>query len=227
MLKARLLLAALIPFACLTAHAQDTVIVQKRPTVVTENSSEHNRMGKKFVVEAQLVGGSTLIGSGQGIIAGYHLDRNTILQFEFTKGSSNTGDKEDDGYNQREGSTVAFYAKKFLANSFYVKGGAEYTKVKYDNDYLFGVSSLSNSKDAYGFEASLTSAALSIGNQWQWDNFTLGCDWIGMTVPVAHEVSSEYADDFYLAKQYNKEDQETLLEKASVQALRFYVGYTF
>ncbi|MNT16573.1 hypothetical protein D3C72_1516840 [compost metagenome] len=146
------------------------------------------------------------------------------MQVELSKGSSKTGDKETDGINEREGTTVGAYVKKFVSNSFYAKGGAEYTKVKYDNDYLWN---FSGNSDAYGFEANVLSAGLVIGNQWQWENFTLGCDWIGLTLPVSHEVTSEYSDSYALAKKYNKEDQETLLENASATVLRFYVGASF
>lgn len=225
MISARLLLIALLPFAALTTHAQSNVISQSESSIRPDYSSEHNRAGKKFVAALQLVGGSTLTGSGQGVIAGYQADRNTVLQVEFSKGSSKTGDKETDGINEREGTTVGAYAKRFMSNSFYAKGGVEYTKVKYDNDYLWNFASTTT--DAYGFEANVISAALVIGNQWQWENFTLGCDWIGLSLPMSHEVTSEYSDSYALAKKYNKEDQETLLENASATVLRFYVGATF
>ena len=121
--------------------------------------------------------------------------------------------------------SVGIHAKKFMSNSFYINGGIDYTTMKYDNDYIFTTSSI---KDAYGFEANMISASFVIGNQWQWDTFTLGCDWVGMTLPISHNVTSEYADTSYsTAKRYNKEDQDTLLVNGSPQLLRFYVGATF
>lgn len=222
----RLLLIALIPFVFLTAQAQENVIVQKQPTVVMENSSEHNRMDKRFVVEAQLFGGSTLTGATTGAIIGYHLDRNTVIQAELTKGDGTNGnDSESLGFSEREGATVGLHAKRFLSNSFYVKGGLDYTKMKYNANYIW---TSAPNKEAYGFEANLISAALVIGNQWQWDNFTLGCDWIGLTLPISHEITSEFNDKNLASHaQYNKDDQDTLLKNGTGQALRFYVGATF
>jgi hypothetical protein len=224
MFKARLLLAAMIPFAYLTAQAQETVLVQKRQAVVTEDSSEHNRMGKKFVVEGQILGIGIGGATTQGVVVGYHLDRNTVGQLEVSSGVRKNSDSLFDNIETKV-TTIGVHAKKFLANSFYVKGGVDYSTVKYDNDYIWTTSA---NKDAYGFEASMISAALVIGNQWQWENFTLGCDWIGLTMPISQTISSEYADESSdLAAKYNKEDQQTLLKDTTAQALRFYVGYTF
>ncbi|MFS4458159.1 hypothetical protein [Bdellovibrio sp. HCB2-146] len=217
-----LFVAAVLPLIALSAHAQETVIVQKRSAVVEESSSEHNRMGKKYVVAAQLFGVGVAQGSGQGVVAGYHLDRNTVVQLEVLSGVRKDGIFEN--YELKTNS-VGIHAKKFVSNSFYVNGGLDYSTIKYDNDYIFTTSS---NKDAYGFEATMLSAGFVIGNQWQWESFTLGCDWVGLTLPLSHSISSEYADASYTnAKKYNKEDQDTLLANGSAQLLRFYVGATF
>lgn len=223
MIRAALLVAAVLPFFGLVAKAQDTnVVIQKRPTVLVEDSSEHNRMGKKWVVAGQILGIGVTNGTGQGVIAGHHLDRNTVVQMELVSGTRN-----DDIFESFELKTTAIglHAKKFLANSFYINGGLDYINLKYDNKYIFNSSGVD---DAYGFEANVWAASFTIGNQWQWESFTLGCDWIGFTMPIANSVSSEYADAGWSnAKKYRDEDKQTLLVNGSPQLLRFYMGATF
>ena len=225
MMSARLLIIALIPFAFVSAHAQENVIVQKQPTVLSENSSEANRLGKKVVIGAQVLGMGLLGASGQGLALGYHFDRNTVAQLEFFSGvRKNNLDSIFDNYEAKVNS-LSLHVKKFLANSFYVKGGIDYSTVKYNNKYIFTSSA---NKDAYGFEGNMVSASILIGNQWQWENFTLGCDWVGITLPISNQVTSEFSDTTVASNaRYNKEDQEALLKNGTGQALRFYIGATF
>ncbi len=71
-------------------------------------------------------------------------------------------------------------------------------------------------------------AGLVIGKQWQWNNFTLGCDWIGLSLPFASTVKSETvagSESFYRDKLDSV--QQKYLRSGFAQALRFYVGYTF
>lgn len=59
-----------------------------------------------------------------------------------------------------------------------------------------------------------------IGNEWQWDNFTLGTDWFGINAKVIQINKEKHNDngDFDL---FNIEEDVT------ITMLSFYIGYTF
>lgn len=64
------------------ASTDETVIIESRKTIVEKDSSEHMRMNKKITVQWQLFGSGANGTSQSAIIAGYHLDRNSIIQLE-------------------------------------------------------------------------------------------------------------------------------------------------
>lgn len=218
------ILLPLITLLSLNAIAStEEVIIESRKTIVEKDSSEHMRMNKKLTVQWQLFGSGANGTSQSAIIAGYHLDRNSIIQLEAGGGGTsfrntffNSSEYSYDSYS------VGAHFKKFLGNSFYVKSGIDYRTVKYRFDY--GYSSVKT-----GFEGNSTAASIVIGNQWQWNNFTLGCDWIGLSLPFAHNITSETLSDN--ADSYHRtsldEDEEHYLKNGYAQALRFYVGYSF
>jgi hypothetical protein len=225
MFGARLLLIAMIPFACLTAHAevetlsaqgQESVLAQKQPRYGKRSTSEQNREGKTVTVAAQLTGGKSYMGNGLGLNFGFFVDPDFLIQLEVSRNDGGIW------WDEVRTSSVALYGKSFLSNSFYMQFGLDHTTVKAEHNYIF---TTSDNKVAYGFEGSVTSAALMIGNQWQWSHFTLGCDWFGITVPLSHSVKSEFADADMDSS--SKDHQKEMLEDTSVQFLRFNVGYTF
>jgi hypothetical protein len=224
MISARLLLIAMIPFACLTAQAQvetstagqETVIAQKQSRYSRGAKSEQNREGKHFTVAAQLTGGRTYMGNGQGVSMGFFVDPDFLIQLEVGK---NDGDL---WWDEVKTTSVGLYGKSYLSNSFYMQFGLDHTTITAEHEYLW---TTADDKVAYGFEGSVTSASLMIGNQWQWSHFTLGCDWFGILVPISHSVSSEYADSDM--SDSSKNHQREYLQDTSYQFLRFNVGYTF
>lgn len=216
-------IAALTVFmSWFTVHAQDSVTVIEKPVeMVYKNSSEHNRMNKKWTAQWQLFGVGPN-GTAEGaIIAGYHLDRNSVVQIEVGSGGTSGNSIFIDDQYEFSGSTVGLHYKKFFGNSFYAKMGVDYRSVTYKYKYAFGGGEESFSGDSLA-------AGLVIGNQWQWQNFTLGCDWIGLSVPFASTVKSETVagNDSYYRDELDKAQQK-YLRNGFAQGLRFYMGYTF
>lgn len=82
--------------------------------------------------------------------------------------------------------------------------------------------------ESYEFEGNSLAASFTIGNQWQWENLSIGCDWIGLAVPLSYEVTRE---NVKVASAYSaddmKYDQQTYLNRGKLQLLRLYVGYSF
>lgn len=222
------LYTAVIAFSILmswfSVHAVENVqVIDAEQTPVTatvyKNSSEHNRMNKTWTMQYQLFGsGPNGTAEGAGII-GYHLNRNSVVQIEVGSGGSSSPTIFL-GNVEYSGSTVGVHYKHFFGNSFYVKTGIDYRSVKFEYQSAFSTSRES-------FEGTSVGAGFVIGNQWQWENFTLGCDWIGISVPFASTITSEQAASWDFDNTSLRDDQERYLHNAYAQALRFYVGYTF
>lgn len=73
-------------------------------------------------------------------------------------------------------------------------------------------------------------AELFIGNQWQWQHFTIGYDWIGFYAPMAQQnkqsdvEKSENGRPF--VADYSAEPKS--IEKTGyLRLLSFYLGFTF
>lgn len=218
-----LILAA--PLFSLAAQTENVVIYKKTAGVV-EDSSEHNRLDKNHQVTAQLVGVNPSGIPGGGLFYGYFLDRSSMVVVEAT-GSEYTTSGIFGGSYDVEASTFGVHFKKFFGNSFYVRTGIDQRHIDLKHNYNSIVSSSYNT--AYGFKSDSTAVGLVIGNQWQWNNFTLGCDWIGMSVPFIQSTSDEYlsANADSIDVRDLEEDKRRYSENGIAQGLRFYLGASF
>lgn len=220
------LLIALAVFASwLTVHAAESddnlKIIEKPQTIVYKDSSEHNRMNKKWMAQWQLFGIGPNGTAESALIAGYHLDRNSILQLEAGNGGVKGNSWFFNDSYELSGSTFGIHYKKFFGNSFYAKLGMDSRSVTYKYKYALTV-------NQEAFQGDSIAAGLVIGNQWQWENFNLGCDWIGYSVPFYSKISSETvagSDPLY-RDELNSAEQK-YLKDGFVQGLRFYMGYSF
>ena len=129
------------------------------------------------------------------------------MSFQFTDLDDN--DVYDD-FEQEGGTVYSMDVKIFTGNSFYVKPGIYYRK---QTDVLSWIYNSSADNWAANEKAEIEDIGINfrIGNQWQWDNFTLGCDWIGLSRTVSK-----------LSETGNTEDLEV-----SGAALNFYLGLSF
>ena len=69
-------------------------------------------------------------------------------------------------------------AKWFLGNSFYLNTGVGQKSLDINLDFLESPSSLMASGVSYG-----------VGNRWQWETFSIGCDWLGAFRPLDSKIS--------------------------------------
>lgn len=209
----------------LSAYAQkgrveERVTIVER--VVEKDSSAFHRLNKKLTFQYQSGGVGPISYSTQGFIAGYHVSPNQVLQVELTSG----GDRWGDNTSRSDGKTMGFYYKQFNGNSFYFKTGLEYSTL--DRYYNYGwISNVAS--DGYSYKGSKVSASISIGNQWQWENFTLGCDWIGISVPLTHEVHDEkfWGTDSDYANHRLQESKDNYLKNGFPLAFHLYLGVSF
>jgi hypothetical protein len=122
------------------------------------------------------------------------------------------------------GQSLGLGIKNFIANSFYYTGSLNYRQIEYSEAENFG----SIYDYAYDFSGNATTGDFSIGNQWHWQNFTLGCDWIGLSVPLASSIDSETVSGNIAEAQDNLDyAQSNFLKSFTVRLLNFYLGASF
>ena len=190
---------------------------KKKYERVVVDESRANRDGKQYTLNAAITGYSFGAASNS-IEAGYHLDADKVISLQYSDLKNGTGDdknSEDEvdrlWAKDGVGSAISVNFKNFVSNSFYIKPGVYYrdqTKVE-ETTSSFGEllsSKYSEFKDM-GVE-------FRIGNQWQFENFTLGADWVGITRTLnIMEQKGTY--------KYSAEDL------SAANLLNFYLGYTF
>lgn len=167
---------------------------------VVTDESKMQRENKKYLINASLFGVSFLTFSSS-LEFGYYLSIDEILSLQLT----GLNDRNSIEGQSEDGFAVELGYKMFVSNSFYIKPELYYRaqnrEVEYD--YLIDRYEFKDFKDIGIF--------FKIGNQWQWDNFTIGCDWLGIGRTVlALEDSDDYFD-----------------RSAEISYLNFYLGMSF
>lgn len=215
---------ALAPMTLLAAQT-NTSNIQVQKAQKTTQDSEDNRKDKQLMVTAELFGVSSATTS-QSLEAAYYINSDLLANIRFTnlqKGLNNTGDDSDSYWEGSPGEKEADElwdeagagyilsagAKKFFGNSFYVKPEAYYRKQKLVTETKHTYSRLTSSRAGDYTDVGLS---LKIGNQWQWENFTIGCDWIGMSQTVS-----------MIQENGNLEGSDI----PTLTALNFYMGASF
>lgn len=185
-------------------------------------ASEQNRSDKRFTATFQFFGTGPNRTLDKAVAVGYFLQPNLVLILEGSRGKEYELDLFDD--TEAAGKSIGIHIKHFVGNSFYYRGGFDYREIEYSyaDDFF--------TTESRTFDAKSWGATFNIGNQWQWDNFTLGCDWVGVTVPFSKSYSNEtLATSGSLASAQDEmdHDKDQFVEKANLNLLRFYIGASF
>jgi hypothetical protein len=151
-------------------------------------SSQEFRAKQKYEVTGQLGYNYHMFQTQIG--AGIFLDQDNVLGVKL--GESSGG--EDYQFSG------AVQLKHFLNGSFYITPEIYYLNFS-EGEFLFW-------NDDYDRSVSI-GAQVRIGNQWQWENFTMGCDWFGIGRDVIF--FNRYGDD----------------RKTTLALVNFYLGYSF
>ncbi len=204
------------------ARSEENVTTVKQPKAIVEDSSEHNRIGKTGYLSVQPLGFAVGAIPSVGVNAGYYLSRNALLQLEYSKG------KLPYIFFSIEATTVGLNLKYFVGNSFYIKSGASYRQVAVKDLTCF-LCDTATFQDVGSADSAAVEVA--IGNQWQWENFTMGCDWFGAMVPfTTTNISNNYKSNSDLSAT-TKSDLDkawyNLGRTTSYELLRFYLGASF
>lgn len=216
---------------------RDRLTMQREQTPgVLPGSDEYFRIGKNFGGTVQLGGMGPTTMSNTGISLQKYLDRNRVILFEGMIGrmSSDTGAKNFPE-NKWESKSIGVHYKQFFGNTFYLRGGVDQSWVKVANSNVKTASTLTGNDwkaNYFELEGDVTSAAVSLGNQWQWETLTIGCDWVGLSRHLRHTITKDYVND------RTGTNADTQIESANsakslfltgsgLHLLRFYVGATF
>lgn len=216
----------------LAATEEEVVVVKRSAKEIYADSSEANRIDKKFDIHYTLIGVDANSVSGQGLTFGYFVDRNKQILVEAKSGKGAVTRYRYESYNgiSKEWSTdaqikqVGFHYKHFVGNSFYYRVGGDYRTVDYKYD-LSG--SFFNDVSSSSFKSTAIIGSFVIGNQWQWENFTLGCDWIGLAAPLTYSISGDKTPTSASEKADFDSDKKLYVTDSSGILLRFYLGASF
>ncbi len=193
-------------------------VIVSRDEVVFNDSSEALREGKEWSLVFEPIGFSVAPIASYGLAAGAYLSSDMIMEASYAHG------KTDFLIFNIFSDYTALHLKKFWGNSFYTNTGFAMRKLGAG----FDLESIATGASDLKASSSTTSIGveLAIGNRWQWDTFTLGCDWIGAFLPIA-----KISDDIDMpagAKESEKkeaqDDWDNLAKTHNYQLLRFYLG---
>lgn len=181
------------------------------------NESLANREGKKYLIDAAVTG-IDFGAQSKSLELGYYLDANNIATLKIT--SMTAIDQDSTGYSydedaekklwSKDGKGSAVYAglKHFASNSFYVAPAIYSRSQQFVNSISFSGGYIIDSSQG---KINDVGASVKIGNQWQWKNFTLGCDWVGFSTSLAGSKSGDVLER----------------HKSTISALNFYMGASF
>lgn len=161
------------------------IILSMLCTCLFAQSSQANRSGKRLMITGSPVGFS--FGSpATGFQGAYFLSEDKLIG----AGVYNISGSENSGTG------IEIFYKSFESNTFYFQPTISYRNIK-DDDTFFDFS-FSEEKN---YRARDIAVGIKIGNQWQFKNFTLGCDWFGYSAIVGNFGRDEEADggrDFHV-----------------------------
>lgn len=168
--------------------------------------SEQNREGLQYQIVGSILGGAQhSFTPNPSLEASYFKDKNTVISLRFNKYNEDLKDLEEPISYQ--GQVIQLAYKEFNGNSFY-----------YRPSIFFREMSIQDTEDAdYVFRD--LGVGYAIGNQWQWENFTLGCDWIGANIraSILYYEDTQSSEVLFRLRGYG----------LTLDVLNFYLGVSF
>ena len=148
-----------------------------------ENTSLNNRQNKKYQLSVGV--GNEYSFAAFTLTAGYFIDPSQVITLRYSR---ITQDIESEAVSNELHKIRAYTLgyRKFLGNSFNIQPTMYYRKSS--TDYVnegavksVGTPNLTYDDFGVGFK---------IGNEWQWKNFVLGIDWIGLNKTI-YKINSQ------------------------------------
>ena len=177
-------------------------------------TSAENRVDKQGYVAGS-------VGAlGIGVAAGLYLDSDTRIDAQLAR--------HDYSFLGRrtESSEMKLEVQKFLSTTFYLSGGLTYQDIESsDRDYFFDLDATYD----YDGTANLLGLHVSIGNEWQWESFSLGAEWFGLLQPLVTESSIKFAkeDPDSTYQPAREAEFENDVKEISPFGLNLFIGVSF
>ena len=190
------------------------------PKVATD-TSEFNRKNKTVSFYYESTGGSQ---SGHTVNGAYFLRPDLQIMFEYSVFGPKAeffifGALDKAIYNYRDETIDGGYGlhlKYFMGNSVFVRLGV--TRRDYHYTRTFNASS----NQSY-FDAEVNHVTVGIGNDWQWENFFLGFDWIKLNIfPFGYKLTNEQV----APGDSLKSQEDTARSEGSLQ-IGLHAGFSF
>ena len=209
-----------------------------------DDSSGGLRKGKSYLATVEILGiGTGLMSSASGVNLGTYRDPNALIEFNavvssnsgssFSSTKSSDSDSSTSYESAAEGKAfdIAVRYKQFFGNSFYGYVGPSYRQT--DATLKLRVTNGTVTSPSVDI-ASVTMRDLgvdgAIGHAWQWSKFTMGCDWVGVHIPVVR-FKNDYDDKGFIPTTSQvSEMRRSFVSQArgpGLIALRFYLGASF
>ncbi|MBP9707339.1 MAG: hypothetical protein KBD78_06810 [Oligoflexales bacterium] len=186
-----------------------------------DGMSASNRQNKQALVAAEVIGLTMFPVSG--IRAGYFVDSNLIAEIGFASGSATIND--DWKINK---TVIEAKARYFFGNSFYVSGGLGTESFAVDYPVVTQLDEAGLVSKQFSADVNSFGINTHIGNQWQWEGFMIGVDWLGYYLPLSKSSSFKADSDVSAeAKKIEEDDIKSTYESASLHLTRFYMGWAF
>jgi hypothetical protein len=194
------------------------VLMMSQSNVALAEGDQKNREGKKAYAAYEMIG-LTMMPVG-GLRLGYFVNPNLVAEVSYLTGGAKIGSFES------KKQLMEAKAKYFFGNSFYADGGLAHES--WDVKYAVLNSGTSLETSNLSGKVGNTGVDFHVGNQWQWDGFTLGCDWVGYFLNLSTATSYGSAAGLDAADQKSEEDKiKKSLGGSGLHLTRFYIGWAF
>lgn len=193
-----------------SAYSQTEEVSPPHPDFTPAKTSMVNRMSLKYQMTAGFIG-REYIENPLTFSLGYYLDSSNIITLRYS--NFNGSDVDNKAAIKLRAVTLGY--RHFVGNSFNYMPTIYYRRntIDYKNEgqfVIFGPSNLIYED---------IGAGIRLGNEWQWENFTMGCDWFGVNRTVIElnykQQSAGILDELNFEKQW------------TLTLFSFYLGYSF
>ena len=186
------------------ANTSTKAITNTSEVTSVDKDSQSNRKDLKYSIQYGI--GAILLRSSGILEANYLINEKKSISLRYAKSDSDRYDVDDE-------KQIALLAgmKLFSGNSFYVRPEVYYRDLQETvRPELFSSETRKRNVQDIGI-------SINIGNEWQWENFTIACDWIGAAYQVKQLKDNGERDWLYI------DDLEVL----QVSGLNLRLGYSF
>ena len=200
--------------------------------------SELNRVGKQFGLHFNAFGSDGGDGNSMGFIVSNFLTSHSLLELNVAS-SQDKSFRDKDLESRLIHQLATLRLTQFYGNSFFVSYGLGVRRfqgsLNFTEKKLVIVGDAgewrTNNYEFYKVKQQDMGVEIALGNRWQWQNFSMGIDWIGLYVPVYKFVADRQreANPSTADTKNTNEAVENLdfKQRWGTQLLRFHLGSTF